>query len=41
MRSKIKVISKMTSQIMKYGQDVKIQKWTDDNIQYNKRTLFG
>ena len=27
------VIAKRTSQIMKYGQDVIIQKWTDDNIQ--------
>ena len=29
-----RVIAKRTSQIMKYGQDVLIQKWTDDNIQY-------
>ena len=27
-----RVIAKRTSQIMKYGQDVIIQKWTDDNI---------
>ena len=31
-----RVIAKRTSQIMKYGQDVIIQKWTDDNIQYGK-----
>ena len=28
-----RVIAKRTSQIMKYGQDVIIQKRTDDNIQ--------
>ena len=28
-----RVIAKRTSQIMKYGQDVIIQKLTDDNIQ--------
>ena len=28
-----RVIAKRTSQIMKYGQDVMIQKRTDDNIQ--------
>ena len=34
MRSKNqRVIAKRTSQIMKYGQDVIIQKRTDDNIQ--------
>ena len=34
MRSKSqRVIAKRTSQIMKYGQDVIIQKRTDDNIQ--------
>ena len=27
------VIAKRTSQIMKYGQDVIIQKWTDVNVQ--------
>ena len=27
-----RVIAKRTSHIMKYGQDVIIQKWTDDNI---------
>ena len=27
-----RVIAKRTSQIMKYGQVVIIQKWTDDNI---------
>ena len=31
-----RVIAKRTSQIMKYGQDVIIQKRTDDNIQYGK-----
>ena len=31
-----RVIAKRTSQIMKYGQDVIIQKWTDDNIQFGK-----
>ena len=31
------VIANRTSQIMKYGQDVIIQKWTDDNILYGKR----
>ena len=31
-----RVIAKRTSQIMKYGQDVIIQKWTDDNIQLGK-----
>ena len=31
-----RVIAKRTSQIMKYGQDVIIQKWTNDNIQYGK-----
>ena len=31
-----RVIVKRTSQIVKYGQDVIIQKWTDDNIQYGK-----
>ena len=40
MRSKIKnqksKIAKRTSQTMKYGQDVIIQKWTDDDIQYGK-----
>ena len=30
------VIAKRTSQIMKYGQDVTIHKWIDDNIQYGK-----
>ena len=34
MMSKINVVVKRTSQIMTYGQDVIIQKWTDDNIQY-------
>ena len=29
-----RVIAKRTFQIIKYGQDVIIQKWTDDNIQY-------
>ena len=29
---KQRVVAKRTSQIMKYGQDVIIQKWTDDNI---------
>ena len=29
--------AKRTSQIMKYGLDVIIQKWTDDNIQSRKR----
>ena len=28
-----RVIAKRTSQLMKYGQDVIIQKWTDDNTQ--------
>ena len=28
-----RVIAKRTSQIMKHGQDVKFQKWADDNIQ--------
>ena len=27
------VIAKRTSQIMKYGQDVIMEKWTDDKIQ--------
>ena len=37
MRSKINgVIAKRTSQIMKYGQNVIIQKRTDDNIQFGK-----
>ena len=31
-----RVIAKRTSQVMKYGQDEIIQKWTDDNIQYGK-----
>ena len=31
------VIAKRTSQIMKYGQDVIIQKWTDNDILYGKR----
>ena len=31
-----RVIAKRTSQIMKYGQNVIIQKRTDDNIQYGK-----
>ena len=31
-----RVIAKRTSQIMKYGQDVIIQKRTDDNIQFGK-----
>ena len=31
-----RVIAKRSSQIMKHGQDVIIQKWTDDNIQYGK-----
>ena len=31
-----RVIVKNTSQIMKYGQNVIIQKWTDDYIQYGK-----
>ena len=30
------VIAKRTSQIMKYGQGVIIQKRTDDNIQFGK-----
>ena len=30
------VIAKRTSQIMKYGQDIIIQKRTDDKIQYGK-----
>ena len=29
-----RVVAKRTSQIMKYGQVVIIQKWTDDDIQY-------
>ena len=33
---KQRVMAKRTSQIMKYGQDVIIEKWTDDNIQYGK-----
>ena len=32
-----RVIAKRTSQIMKYGQDVIIQKCTDDSIQYGSR----
>ena len=31
-----RVIAKRTSQIMKYRQDVKIKKRTDNNIQYGK-----
>ena len=31
-----RVIAKRTSQIMKYGQDVIIQKRKDDNIQFGK-----
>ena len=31
-----RVIAKRTSQIMKNGQDVTIQKWIGDNIQYGK-----
>ena len=30
------VIAKRNFQIMKYGQDVIIKKWTDVNIQYGK-----
>ena len=33
---KKRVIAKRTSRIMKYGQDVIIQKRTDDNIQFGK-----
>ena len=29
-----RVIAKRTSQIMRYGKDVIIQKWTNDDIQY-------
>ena len=31
-----RVIAKRTSQIKKYGQDVIIQKWTDEYIQFGK-----
>ena len=31
-----RVIAKRTSQIMKYGQDIIIQKRTDDTIQFGK-----
>ena len=31
-----RVMAKKTSQIMKYGKDVILQKWTDDKIQYGK-----
>ena len=40
-KSTSRVIAKRTSQIMKYGQDVIIQKWTDDNRSFIFRLVLN